>query len=390
MPRQILVLNAGSSSIKFAVFEQDRVPRRTVQGLISGLGSTPAFSARRDGHALPGALPALAGTHESALAWLFDWLDGGGHASGLLGAGHRVVHGGERRHAPIVIDEAGIAELDALSPLAPLHQPHNLAAIRALRKLRPGLPQVACFDTAFHRSQPPEAQTLALPPEITAGGLRRYGFHGLSYEHIAGRLPGDIGPLADGRIIVAHLGNGASLCAMRNRRSIATTMGFSTLDGLVMGTRCGSIDPGVLFHLMHQRGMASAEVEEMLYRRSGLLGVSGISNDMRALLESNDPRAREAVSLFIYRAALECGALAAALEGVDALVFTGGIGENAAAVRDGICRKLSWLGLDIDGSANVRHALTISTPGSRVRVCVIPTDEEAVIAAHTAALLGGR
>jgi acetate kinase len=387
MSSQILVLNAGSSSIKFAVFTAGNPLLRTAQGMISGIGSSPAFTAHHDGKALPGALPASAMDHESALAWLFDWLETGGHAHHLIGAGHRVVHGGEHHDAPVVIDAHALAGLEALAPLAPLHQPHNLAAIKALRKLRPALRQVACFDTAFHRSQPAVAQAFALPRAVTTGGLRRYGFHGLSYEFIAGALHDALGDRADGRVIVAHLGNGASLCAMRGRKSVATTMGFSTLDGLVMGTRCGAIDPGVLFYLMHERKMSSGAVEDLLYRQSGLLGVSGISNDMRTLLESTDPRAQEAIALFVYRAALETGALAAALEGLDALVFTGGIGEHAAAIRAMICEKLAWLGVTLDQAANARHAGRISTAGSRVSVCVMPTDEEAVIARHAGRLL---
>lgn len=388
MHSQILVLNAGSSSIKFAVFDDGQPLRRTVEGMISGIGSAAAFAARNDQGTLSGTLPPGALNHESALGWLFEWLDSGDHARHLLGAGHRVVHGGEHHDAPIVVDDLSIAGLDALAPLAPLHQPHNLAAIKALRKLRPGLAQVACFDTAFHRTQPAVAQALALPRTVTAGGLRRYGFHGLSYEYIAGALPGVLGKKADCRVIVAHLGNGASLCAMHNRRSIATTMGFSTLDGLVMGTRCGAIDPGVLFYLMHERKMPSAAVEDLLYRQSGLLGVSGISNDMRTLLDSDDPLAAEAVAQFVYRAALETGALVAALEGIDALVFTGGIGEHAVAIRARVCEKLGWLGIALDTAANARSALRVSTNASRVDVCVIPTDEEAVIAAHTRRLLG--
>ena len=387
MSSQILVLNAGSSSIKFAVFNTGRPLKRTVQGMVSGIGATAAFSARDDRGPLPGKLPPGTLNHEGALAWLFTWLEDAGLARHLIGAGHRVVHGGEHHDKPIVIDQAGLDGLQALTSLAPLHQPHNLAAIKVLRNLRPDLPQVACFDTAFHRTQPAVAQSFALPRAVTEQGLRRYGFHGLSYEHIAGALPAALGARADGRVIVAHLGNGASLCAMHQRRSIATTMGFSTLDGLVMGTRCGTIDPGVLFYLMHERKMSSTAVEDLLYRQSGLLGVSGISNDMRALLDSSDPRAAEAIAQFVYSAALETGALAAALEGLDALVFTGGIGEHAVDVRAKICEKLHWLGLELDPAANTANALRISTAASRVAVCVIPTDEEAVIAAHAARLL---
>jgi acetate kinase len=387
MAQHILVLNTGSSSIKFAVFTAASPLSRSVQGMISGIGMAASFHASNAQGPLTGVLPAGALNHESALAWLFDWLDAGGHAQQLLGAGHRVVHGGEQFDAPLVIDAQSLAGLDALSPLAPLHQPHNLAAIKALRKLRPDLAQVACFDTAFHRSQPAIAQTLALPRAMVADGLRRYGFHGLSYEFIAGALPGVLGAAAAGRVIVAHLGNGASLCAMHNRKSVATTMGFSTLDGLVMGTRCGSIDPGVLFYLMREKNMSADAVEDMLYRKSGLLGLSEISNDMRTLLDSDDPRARAAIEQFVYRAALETGALAAALEGIDALVFTGGIGEHAAPVRAMICEKLAWLGIALDPAANAGHAPRISTAASRVSVCIIPTDEEAVIAQHTHRLL---
>lgn len=387
MTPHILVLNAGSSSIKFAVFAATRPMRRTVQGMISGIGTTASFRADNEQGALAGVLPAGQLNHETALAWLFDWLASNRHAPQLLGAGHRVVHGGESHDAPLLIDAQNLSSLDALSPLAPLHQPHNLAAIKALRKLRPDLPQVACFDTAFHRSQPTVAQTLALPRTVAAGGLRRYGFHGLSYEFIAGVLPDVLGAAADGRVIVAHLGNGASLCAMRARRSIATTMGFSTLDGLVMGTRCGSIDPGVLLYLMRAKNLSLTEVEKMLYHESGLLGVSEISNDMRTLLASNDPRAGAAVDLFVYRASLEIGALAAALQGVDALIFTGGIGEHAAPIRAMICEKLAWLGVTLDPDANSRHATHISIGASRVNICIIPTDEEIVIARHTQQLL---
>lgn len=387
MAHHILVLNAGSSSIKFAVFKAAQPLQRTVQGMISGIGMTAGFHASNAKGPLTGTLPPGSLNHETALTWLFDWLEAGKHAQQLLGAGHRVVHGGEQYDAPLVIDTQSLAGLDALSPLAPLHQPHNLAAIKALCKLRPDLPQVACFDTAFHRSQPAVAQTLALPRAVTSGGLRRYGFHGLSYEFIADALPGALGSAANGRVIVAHLGNGASLCGMHGRKSIVTTMGFSTLDGLVMGTRCGSIDPGVLFYLMREKNMSPAEVEDMLYRKSGLLGLSEISNDMRTLLEADDPRAHAAIEQFVYRTALETGALTAALGGIDALVFTGGIGEHAAPVRAMICEKLSWLGIALDASANTGHAARISAATSRVSVCIIPTDEEAVIAKHTQHLL---
>ncbi len=386
MTRQILVLNAGSSSIKFAIFDGPQFARRALHGMISGLGSQALFSARNHDGPLTGVMPAALHNHESALAWLFDWLEAGGHARNLAAAGHRVVHGGTAHDAPVLLDAATLQALRTLIPLAPLHQPHNLAAIEALAGLRPALPQVACFDTAFHCGQPAVAQALALPREMTAQGLRRYGFHGLSYEYVAGRLPEVLGARAGGRIIVAHLGNGASMCAMREQRSVASSMGFSTLEGLMMGTRCGSIDPGVLLHLLREQAIALDELEDLLYRRSGLLGVSAISNDMRTLLASSDPRAVEAIELFVYRAVQETGALAAALEGLDALVFTGGIGENAAAVRAMICAKLGWLGITLDVGANTRNASCITQPGA-ASAHVIATDEEAVIAAHTARLV---
>ncbi len=387
MVRQILVLNAGSSSIKFAVFSAEPRQQRTVQGTISGIGAATRFQASSLQGPLAGTLPPGNLDHEDALSWLFDWLDAGNHARHLLGAGHRVVHGGVRHNAPLLINPDNLAALEALTPLAPLHQPHNLTAIKALQHLRPELPQVACFDTAFHCTQPAVAQMLALPRTVTANGLRRYGFHGLSYEHVAGKLPELLGDRAEGRVIVAHLGNGASLCAMLGRRSVATTMGFSTLDGLVMGTRCGTIDPGTLFYLMHEMGMSSTAVENMLYRESGLLGVSGISNDMRVLLDSGDARAQEAIDLFVYRAAREAGSLVSALGGLDALVFTGGIGEHAAPIRAMICEKLAWLGISLDPAANSAAAARLSAADSRVIVGIIPADEESVIARHTCGLL---
>ena len=390
----ILVINSGSSSIKFALFEAASPSAAALQGAITSLDGRPAFSARdRAGNALAGELnaagmsPPAAMTHESALAWLFDWLSvqAGGR---LIGAGHRVVHGGEHFAEPVLIDAGVLAQLESLVPLAPLHQPHNLAAIRALMSLQPALPQVACFDTAFHRTQDALAQHFALPRELTAGGIRRYGFHGLSYEYIAGVLAQYVGARADGKVIVAHLGNGASLCAMRNRKSIATTMGFTPLDGLMMGTRSGAIDPGVLFYLMREKGMSPEQVEDLLYRRSGLLGVSAVSSDMRELLASSAPAAQEAVALFCYRAVRETGSLIAALGGLDALVFTAGIGERAHEIRARICEGLSWMGVALDDGANRTHQTTISKAQSRVTVSVIPANEEAVIARHTVRVAG--
>ncbi|MDH5535981.1 MAG: acetate/propionate family kinase [Betaproteobacteria bacterium] len=392
MSDQILVLNSGSSSVKFALFTASAEPDRGLHGDISGLGASPAVRAwDGNGNELPvqfaadGAHPL---DHPAALRWLLEWLNLDERGAHLIGAGHRVVHGGARHAAPVRVGPGVLDELERLTPLASLHQPHNLAAIRALGQALPRLPQVACFDTAFHRTQAAAAQGFALPREITAAGVRRYGFHGLSYEHIASVLPRHLGKRAEGRVIVAHLGSGASLCALKNCVSVATTMGFTTLDGLMMGTRCGAIDPGVLLYFMRERGMSAAEIEDLLSRRSGLLGVSGLSGDVRELLASDDPRAREALEMFAYRAARELGSLAAALEGLDALVFTAGVGEHAAPIRAMICEYARWLGVELDGKANSHNERIISQTGSRVTVCVIPTDEEAVIARHTYRLLG--
>lgn len=392
MNGELLILNCGSSSIKFGVYTAEARPQRLLHGMIAGLGATPRFSAfDASGNPLiAGALKDESGaplTLHTAPRWLFGWLEAGNHGHDIRGAGHRVVHGGERFLAPVRIDDEVLDALERLDPMAPLHQPHNLAAARELRALRPKLPQVACFDTEFHATQARVARNYALPRELTAQGIRRYGFHGLSYEYIAAVLPDHLGERARGRVVVAHLGNGASMCAMLEGRSVATTMGFTALEGLVMGTRSGAIDPGVIFYLMRERGMRADEVEHMLYHDSGLLGVSGLSSDMRELLESDDPRAREAVELFVYRASRELGSLAAALGGLDALVFTAGIGEHAAPVRAMICEEARWLGVELDRAANAAHAPLISTPASRVAVCVIPTNEEIVIARHTRRLL---
>ncbi|MGI9464935.1 MAG: acetate/propionate family kinase, partial [Aestuariivirgaceae bacterium] len=305
----------------------------------------------------------------------------------IIAAGHRVVHGGRDFTGPVLVDAKVIDELETLGVLAPLHQPHNLAAIKTIAAHAPELPQVACFDTSFHRTQPRLAQLFGLPRALTDDGMIRYGFHGLSYEYIASVLPDHLGARAGGRVIVAHLGNGASMCAMRERRSVATSMGFTALHGLIMGRRCGSLDAGVVLHLLQHRGMSVDEVHHLLYRQSGLLGVSGISNSMQVLQESPDPRAQEAVDLFCYRAACELGALVAALEGLDAIVFTAGIGENSAVVRNRICARLAWLGVELDPAANDDDAAVISAENSNVAVLVIPTNEEAIIAAATHALV---
>ena len=386
----ILTLNAGSSSIKFALFaREDPVPRAPeLAGQIDGLGARPhirakdARGARLEDVDLPLQREA---PHRAALAFLVDWLHGHEGGRRIAAVGHRVVHGATRYSQPLLLDDASIEALRSFVPLAPLHQPHNLAGVEAMRATLPGVAQVACFDTAFHRTQPTLAQLFALPRWVTAEGVRRYGFHGLSYEYIAEILPQHLGAKAEGKVIVAHLGNGASLCAMEGRRSRATSMGFTALDGLMMGTRTGTLDPGVLLYLMDRHHMDARALERMLYKESGLLGVSGISQDMRELLASREREAREAVDLFCYRLVRETGALAAALGGLDALVFTGGIGEHAAPVRERACRALGWLGLDFDAEANAADATLISRPGSRVAALVLPTNEEWMIARHTAA-----
>lgn len=392
MSDAILTINAGSSSIKFALFARRQpIPEKPeLAGQIDGIGARPHIRAKdAAGRLLENADLPLGGDgpHRQALAFLVDWLHA--HEAGwrIAGVGHRVVHGAEKYSQPVVLDATAVATLRQFVPLAPLHQPHNLAGIEAMTAALPGVPQVACFDTAFHRSQPAIAQLFALPRRITAQGVRRYGFHGLSYEYIADILPRHLGPEADGKVIVAHLGNGASMCAMAGRRSVATTMGFTAVEGLMMGTRTGSLDPGVLLYLMDYQGMDAKALEKLLYKESGLLGVSGISQDMRELLASDRPEAREAVELFCYRIRREIGSLAAALGGLDALVFTGGIGEHAAPVRERVCAGLDWLGLEIDPAANAAGAERISAAGSRVDALVLPTNEEWMIARHTAKLV---
>jgi acetate kinase len=385
MTDAVAVLNAGSSSIKFALFAlRASGPVCAFRGQVDGLGANPKFSARdAEGNALASvALPGDA-DHRLATSTVLDWIDGHDDAYRLLAAGHRVVHGGDRFAAPVEVTPATLAALRALCPLAPLHQPHNLAAIEAVAQHRPGLRQIACFDTQFHQSQPQLARLFPLPRRLSEAGIKRYGFHGLSYEYIALKMPEVLGERAEGRVVVAHLGNGASLCAMHARRSIASTMGFTALDGLMMGTRSGSIDPGVLLYLLDERGMDTEELARLLYHESGLLGVSGLSQDMRTLLASKDAQARLAVDLYVYRISREIGSMAAALGGLDALVFTAGIGEHAAPVRAAIGNAGAWLGIDIDADANRAHRPLISSDGSRVSVAVIPTNEEEMIARHT-------
>jgi len=383
----ILVLNAGSSSIKFSLFaDRGGQTEFRLGGLLEGLYTSPAFSARDARGATMGAHQWGAGTrlgHEGGIAHLTDFLQDLRSEFRLVAVGHRVVHGGTEFAQPVRLDAQVVAKLEKLVPLAPLHQPHNLAPIRIVAARAPQLPQVACFDTAFHRAQPELAQSFALPPEITDRGVRRYGFHGLSYEYIAGALPGLDAKAAAGRVVVAHLGNGASMCAMRAGRSVASTMGFTAVDGLPMGTRCGNIDPGVMLYLMDEMKMDARAIEKLIYQQSGLLGVSGVSSDMRTLLASREPRARLAVDLFVYRIGRELGSLAAALGGLDALVFTGGIGERSAEIRERVCRDARWLGIEPDPAANLAGGPRISTPSSGAAAWALPTNEELMIARHT-------
>lgn len=390
MSDALLVLNAGSSSLKFSVFLDEEPPRLLVRGQLEEIASHPRFVARADG-AVIGQHSWPAGTrlgHAGAVDHLLAW-----GRSGVLGehriaaVGHRVVHGGARFSAPVLIDDAIVAELEALVPLAPLHLPHNLAAIRVVTQKAPWVVQVACFDTAFHRAQPPVAQAFALPRRYADEGVRRYGFHGLSYEYIASALQSTDPAAAAGRTVVAHLGNGASMCALVGGQSVATTMSFTPLDGLMMGTRCGSLDPGVVLYLLERHGMDARALTRLLYEQSGLLGVSGSSSDMRELLARSDAASVEALDLFVYRVRRELGSLAAALGGLDALVFTGGIGENAAPIRARVCRDASWLGLDLDEEANARGGPRVSRTGSRVSAWVIPTNEELMIALHARRVL---
>ncbi len=391
MTGAILAVNAGSSSLKFALYaDQDGGLVRRGKGEVEGIGGAAHLVARDEaGRVLAERRwgQGQGGTHEDFLRALFDVVDGELGADQLVGVGNRVVHGGERFTDPVLVTPETLRAMEALIPLAPLHQPHNLAPIRAMQATRPGLPQVACFDTAFHHAMPTVAAHFALPRALTESGIRRYGFHGLSYEYLAGALRERAPALAAGRVVVAHLGNGASLCALRDGRSVDTTMSFTALDGLVMGTRPGTVDPGVLLYLLRERGMSAEAVEDLLYHQSGLQGVSGIASDMRSLTANSDARAQEAVALFCYRAACQAGALAVALGGLDGLVFSAGIGEHAPEVRAGICAHLEWLGLQLDPARNAAGEDCISEDGSRVQAWVIPTDEEGVIARHTARLV---
>ena len=391
MSDAILVLNAGSSSIKFSVFlvQSDRL-ELLLNGQTEGLYTAPRFKAKdAAGEALEGR-EWDKGTrlgHDGAIEHLIGFLRGHRGDHRLIAIGHRVVHGGLNYAEPTLVNAEVLTNLEKLVPLAPLHQPHNLAPIRIVAERTPDMPQVACFDTAFHRAQPELAQAFALPPAITDRGVRRYGFHGLSYEYIASALPGIDAKAAAGRVIVAHLGNGASMCAIKAGKSMASTMGFTAVDGLPMGTRSGALDPGVVLYLMDEMKMDTRAIEKLIYQESGLLGVSGISSDMRALLESKEPRAKFAVDLFVYRIGRELGSLAAALGGLDAVVFTGGIGERAVAIRERVCRDAGWLGIELDPAANGKDGPRISTTASRVPAWVMPTNEELMIARHTRRLI---
>ena len=396
MPAEtLLVLNSGSSSVKFARFQvSGEDVNRELGGQITDPDGSPGFEAADSGGAELEPPEGLSQTdgREAVLDVLLDWLGATGAAdAGLAAVGHRVVHGGMEHDAPVAVDQEVLEQLTALEPLAPLHQPHNLGPIRRLAKAAPGLLQVACFDTAFHRSQPPVAQWYGLPRLYHDRGVLRYGFHGLSYEYIAGALGRHDPTAAAGRCVVAHLGHGASLCALRAGRSVATTMGFTALDGLPMGRRCGSLDPGVVIHLLREESLSVDAVEDLLYRESGLYGVSGVSDDMRELLVSEKPAAAEAVELFVYRAVREIGSLAAALGGLDALVFTGGIGEGSAEIRRRICENLGWLGARLETTGDAAGgARRLSAEESPLAVWIIPTDEELMIARHTLALHRGR
>lgn len=388
----ILVLNVGSSSIKFAIYAYTNVKSAAlISGKVINLSDTPQFLANGiDGRPLHQSNIVKfdkTTTHEDVIPWLLNWFEHENQGYTIRGVGHRVVHGGLDYTKPTLLTISIISQLKTLIPLAPLHQPHNLSAIEAVSKWAAKLPQVACFDTSYHHTQEPLARLFALPREWFDKGIMRYGFHGISYQYIANSLPGYLGDLAEGRVIVAHLGNGASMCAMQKRQSIATSMGFSTLDGLMMGQRCGSLDPGVIIHLVRQHNMSIEEIEHILYKDSGLLGVSGISNNIQVLQKNGHPHARQAIELFCYKAARELSALVSTINGIDAIVFTAGIGENSAQVRQQICARLKWLGVALDTSANAVHKSVISCPNSSVKVLIIPTNEELIIAQGTQSLI---
>ena len=387
-----LVLNAGSSSLKFCVFQrrENKDWQVAARGQIEGIGTSPQLSAKdAQGVVLvKDSLDASVSDGHAAIDALASWLRSKWQGARVLGVGHRIVHGGVRYGQPVVMTRQILSDLHELIPLAPLHQPYNLAAIDAAFERLPDVPQVGCFDTGFHSGHSPVVDLIPLPRSICKSGLQRYGFHGLSYEYIASVLPEVAPGVAKGRVIVAHLGSGASLCALKDGKSVDSTLGFTALDGVCMGTRPGSLDPGVVLYLFQNLGLTAKEVETMLYKQSGLLGISGISNDMRDLIDRSEPEARLAVDYFVYRAAKEIGALTAVLGGIDALVFTAGIGENSPQIRRRICEASSWLGVDLDIEANTKGSQQISTAQSKVSVWVVPTNEELMIARHTWSLLG--
>lgn len=389
-----LVLNAGSSSLKFCVFRRPETLQWQLdaKGQIEGIGTSPRLSVK-DGGGVKIADECLGNAvsdGRKAVDALAAWLQAKYRGGKVLAVGHRVVHGGARFVGPTIVDREVLVQLYQLIPLAPLHQPHNLAAIEEVFERLPGVPQVACFDTSFHSGHSAVAALVPLPRELCKSGLQRYGFHGLSYEYVACTLPEVAPEIARGRVVVAHLGSGASLCALKDGKSIDNTLGFTALDGLCMGTRPGALDPGVVLYLFQSLGLSPKEVEATLYKKSGLLGISGISNDMRDLLTANEPGARLAVDYFVYRATKEIGALVAVLGGIDGLVFTAGIGENSAEIRRRICESSAWLGLELDAKANSNQGPRISTPQSKVSTWVIPTNEEIMIARQTGSLLGLR
>jgi acetate kinase len=388
MQDPIIVVNAGSSSINFSGYASmnGQEPILLLNGQIEGIGTLPHLTARNANCGIIAEKTWPRGDksdHEGLFGYLIGWMRTHLGGEKPVAVGHRVLHGGTRFTEATLVDDTVLGLLESLCPLAPLHQPHNLAAIRAIATVAPWLPQVACFDTAFHHDQPAVAQRFALPRELHDGGIRRYGFHGLSYDYIASILRERHPRLARGRVVVAHLGSGASLCAIRDGKSVDTTMGFTALDGLPMGTRCGALDPGVILYLLRERKLSIDEIEKLLYRQSGLLGVSGVSNDVRELLTSRDPHAEQAIDLFVYRVVRELGALVAVLGGLDGLVFTAGIGEHAPAIRRRVCEKSAWLGLVLDTTANEKGAERISAEASRVSIWAIPTDEERTIARQT-------
>jgi acetate kinase len=385
----IAVINAGSSSIKFALFEASSDANTLFYGQIESIGVSPHLTVRdaRGAPLIERTWPADGFNHDAATREILTTARDLVSGTPVEGIGHRVVHGGMKFDVPVRLDRDVLAALAKLEPLAPLHQPHNLAPIRTIFDAAPHIPQVACFDTAFHRSQPVVAQSFALPRRFTEAGIRRYGFHGLSYEYLMSRLRDLCPGLASGRIILAHLGNGASLCGVVGGRSVASTMGFTAVDGLMMGTRCGALDPGVMLYLMHEYQMGGAELEDLIYRKSGLLGVSGISSDMRVLRASSDPDAREAIDLFVHRIVRETGSLAAALGGVDAFVFSGGIGEHDVATRTEVIGGCGWMGAELDPDRNEKGEGLVSAEASSIPVWVIPTDEERLIGRHTMRVL---